>query len=426
MHNRIQMHTALPNESMTTASPAVDTLRNAIDKLLTYCQSNDWAGYDPYDALNSGWLAAVPLLDRKLPRLALTQVMKRLPLNVRPMLWIPKRQNAKGLALFLTTLIRLQQMSESEGQEPLAVIPSMIERLVALRSPGSEHFCWGYSFPWQTRTVLVQSNSPNLVCTIFVANALLDAYDAFRQPECLQMAISAGEYLLSELYWSDGETAGFGYPLPSVHNQVHNANLLAAAMLCRVYAHTRDERFLEPALQAARSSAASQNEDGSWFYGGTASQRWIDNFHTGYNLCALRAIGEHTGAIEFQETLQRGYAFYRNRFFNADGSVRYFHDRTYPIDIHAVAQSIVTLVEFRDLDSGGLQQAHGVLQWALEHLWDPSGFFYYRKLPRYTNRISYMRWSQAWMLLAMVLLLEASSRQQRASLSHAVAMAGIG
>ena len=394
---------------MTALPHADNALQDAIGKLLAYCRSNDWAGYDPYDALNSVRFAAVPLLDRRVPRLALTQVMKRMPLNMRSLLCIPKMQNAKGLALFLSALIRLDKMRESEDQDGSTVIPWMIERLVALRSPGSRHFCWGYSFPWQTRTVLVPSNSPNLVCTIFVVNALLDAYDSFCRLECLQMAISAAEYLLTELYWSDGDTAGFGYPLPSVRNQVHNANLLAAAMLCRVYTHTGDERFLDPALKAVRSSAAKQNGDGSWYYGETASQRWIDNFHTGYNLCALRAIGRYTQTTEFQEGLQRGYTFYRSHFFNSDGSVRYYHDRTYPIDIHAVAQSIVTLVEFRDLDPDSLPHANAALHWALENLWDARGYFYYRRLRRYTNRIPYMRWSQAWMLLAMVYLLEAKS-----------------
>jgi hypothetical protein len=49
-----------------------------------------------------------------------------------------------------------------------------------------------------------------------------------------------------------------------------------------------------------------------------------------------------------------------------------------------------------------------VLRWALTHLWDDRGFFYYRVLRSHTNRISFMRWSQAWMLLAMAMLLEAS------------------
>ena len=35
-------------------------------KLLDYCKKNDWAGYDPYDALNSKLFTALPFLDFRL------------------------------------------------------------------------------------------------------------------------------------------------------------------------------------------------------------------------------------------------------------------------------------------------------------------------------------------------------------------------
>jgi hypothetical protein len=55
--------------------------------------------------------------------------------------------------------------------------------------------------------------------------------------------------------------------------------------------------------------------------------------------------------------------------------------------------------------------AQSILRWALIHMWDDRGFFYYRVLRSWTDRTSYMRWSQAWMLLAMVMLLEVSEGQ---------------
>jgi len=73
-----------------------------------------------------------------------------------------------------------------------------------------------------------------------------------------------------------------------------------------------------------------------------------------------------------------------------------------------VAQAIITLVELEDLDSGCLDQARSIFQWAMCHMWDERGFFYYRVLRYCTNRISYIRWSQAWMLLAMATLLSKS------------------
>src|SRR5262249_5224308 len=192
---------------------------------------------------------------------------------------------------------------------------------------------------------------------------------------------------------------------------VHNATFPAAALLCRVYGHPRDEKFMVHGLRVARYSASKQHPDGSWPYGEAPSQRWIDNFHTGYNLYALQDLSRYAATTEFNGVLQRGYKFYRDHFFREDGAARYFHDRNYPIDVHSVAQSIITLLKFREMDAGNRALAHSVLQWALAHLWDDRGFFYYRKLKWYTNRISYMRWSQAWMLLAMAELLQVSKEE---------------
>jgi len=385
-----------------------EELESAIFKLLAYCQRNEWAGYDPYDALNSRLFNAVPLLDSRIPRLILTQALKRLPVNLRPLLSIPKTQNAKGLALFLSSFLKLERMGLQHQPEFRSLVTLMIERLRALRSPDAPYWCWGYSFPWQTRTIVVPLGAPNLVCTTFVANALLDAFDDCKDSRCLHMAVSAAEYIVNELYWKEAGALGFSYPLPSLHSQVHNANFLACALLSRVYAHTNEMKFLQPALQVARYSAGKQRSDGSWPYGETQSQQWIDNFHTGYNLCALQDLARYAETDEFAGVIQRGFEYYRSHFFSTDGQVRYFHDSTYPIDVHCVAQSIITLAEFRTFDSGNTAQAYSVLKWALTHLWDDRGFFYYRSLRMGKNKISYMRWSQAWMLLAMTTLLHVS------------------
>ena len=102
-----------------------------------------------------------------------TQVMKRLPFNLRPLLLVPKTQNPKAISLFLMAFLKLERLGLLDNNE---LIPFMIQRLIDLRSPiHSEnstssdipYWCWGYSFPWQTRTVLVPRGAANLVCTCF-------------------------------------------------------------------------------------------------------------------------------------------------------------------------------------------------------------------------------------------------------------------
>jgi hypothetical protein len=383
---------------------ALKDLKSATLTLLAYCRANEWKGYDPYDALNSRVFSHLPFLNFRIPRIVFTQLMKRSPINFRPMLQVPKTRNPKGLALFLSAILKLSKLGLHDQKKEIDIIT---DELVALRSLNTPFWCWGYSFPWQTRTLLVQRGAPNLVCTIFVANALLDAYEANHKLHCLTMATSAAEYILKELYWTGGDNrAGFSYPLPSMRDGVHNANLLGAALLCRIYKHSGEKKFIDPALKVARYSSAQQHPDGSWDYGESTTQRWVDNFHTGYNLCALRSICEYAGTSEFEFYIHRGFEFYRNYFFREDGAPKYFHDRIYPIDIHSVAQSIITLLTFKNLDGNNLNLALSIYKWAINHVWDEQGYFYYQIQSLYKIRISYMRWSQAWMLLALSTLLE--------------------
>lgn len=388
---------------------AVDDVRDKSRRLLEYCRAHDWAGYDPYDALNSP-LTRLPPLDRRLPRLVLTQLLKRSPINIRPLLLIPKTQNPKALALFLAAVLRMPHL----GEEQPVLADALTRRLIELRSPSSRYWCWGYSFPWQTRTLIVPRAAPNLVCTVFVASALLDAFEHFGDARYLTMAVNAAEYIHDDLFWTGtGISAGFGYPTPAVRVHIHNANLLGAALLCRVSAASGDTRFLDAANRAARYSATCQAADGSWPYGEADTQGWIDNFHTGYNLCALRVIARAFSGDGFDVRIRNGFEFYRAHFFRPDGAARYYHDRTYPIDIHSVAQSLITLMTLRDLDADNVALAERVYRWAVRHMLAPEGFFYYRVLRFATIKTPYMRWSQAWMLLAMAELargLEAASQ----------------
>jgi hypothetical protein len=380
-------------------------ISKAVTCALEYCRKNNWAGFDPYDALNSRLFNVTPFARSRICRIAITQILKRLPINLRPLLLVQREQNPKAIALFLRAVVKLSKIGILERND---LIEAMVNRLVALRSPNTQYWCWGYCFPWQTRNDLVPRWSPNLVCTTFVANALLDAYESTRVPHYLDMAVSAADYVLDELYWEDGEShsTGFSYPMPGLRIRVHNANFLGAAHLCRVYRHAGKRRFPEPALRVARYSAAKQKNDGSWDYGEAPTQRWIDNFHTGYNLCALQAIHQDTGTSEFEVHIQRGFNFYREHFFREDGAPRYFHERMYPIDIHCVAQSIITLLALKDMGGDNISLSNTIIRWAMTHMWDERGYFYYQVFPLGTNKISYMRWSQAWMLFALSMYLE--------------------
>ncbi|EKD59277.1 MAG: hypothetical protein ACD_55C00092G0001 [uncultured bacterium] len=64
------------------------------------------------------------------------------------------------------------------------------------------------------------------------------------------------------------------------------------------------------------------------------------------------------------------------------------------------------MLELKELSEQNLPQARSVLTWALDNMWDDNGYFYYQLYPLFKNKISYMRWSQAWMLLALATFAE--------------------
>src|SRR6266852_6872669 len=113
-----------------------DCVKAATLKLFSYCQSHNWAGIDPYDAVNSKIFQGLPFLDRRIPRLILTQALKRSVVNFRPLLFVPPAQNPKALGLFLMSALKLSKLGLLKASDPTASITRDLE---SLRSANSKY-----------------------------------------------------------------------------------------------------------------------------------------------------------------------------------------------------------------------------------------------------------------------------------------------
>lgn len=378
-----------------------ELVKESIFKLLEYCKKNDWAGFDPYDGLNSAVFNHLPFVQNYVCRLIFIQLMKRSPINFRASMLVPRDQNPKGIALFSSALIKLSDLGLINNSTDIF---TLLERLIQLKSKSNPHFCWGYNFAWQTRDLLYPKFMPNIICTTFVGNAFLDAYEKYKENKYLEMAVSAGYFLLNGLNITENNHGiCFSYT-PLDHGQVHNANLLGAAFLARLYSITNKKEFFNYALSAVRFTINRQSDDGSWPYGESNTQRWIDNFHTGYNIVAINKFCHYTGSKDFLNNIEKGFQFFKKYFFTENNLVKYYHDRIYPIDIHSISQSIVTLLELKDLDEDNINFAVFIFKWAIKNMQSKDGYFYYQKRRFIINKIPYMRWSQAWMLYTMAIL----------------------
>jgi hypothetical protein len=401
-------------DSTHTKSEMID---QALAMLVRYCRSQSWSGYDPYDGLKSP-VARSFFFNNKFARTALTQLIKRSPVNLRPILGIKKAINPKGAAVSARAIMLLAdreavdlpgEVNEGSAYQPgglEADFRFLISSLASLRNPNYQEACWGYDFDWQSRAFFAPKGTPNVVCTVFAGHAYLDWYERTGNEPVLLMATSSCRFLLDRLNRTEDSSGDCFSYTPLDHSRVHNVNLLAAEFLARTFAKTGIDEYRVAAERAVRFTVEKQRRDGSWFYGEAESQAWIDSFHTGFVLVSLKNLIEYLGrASEWRAALDRGYQFYEKRFFLADGRPGYYHDRLYPHDVHSAAQGVITFVELTDLMPNAKSMASRVVRWAIKELQDPAGFFYFQKHSLYTNKTPYIRWAQAWMLYALSLYL---------------------
>jgi hypothetical protein len=391
-----------------------------LEKLKSYIEKDQFAGYDPYDALNSPLLSGLSFGNKYL-RIAFTQGLKRLPANLRPLFLVPKDYNPKGLGLFLWGYAKLYSVKKNaeylvqiekilgllDGCKTSMLLDSSLrgndkrwggndsaELDTGLRRyDGRAGHGWGYNFDWQSRAFFVPKYTPTVVNSSFIGHALLDTFTFTGLSKAREMALPIGNFILHGLHrHQENGTICFSYT-PIDHYFVHNANLLGASLLIRLFKVTEKKEYRDTALAALAYSMKHQHPDGSWFYAEKDISHWIDSFHTGFNLQAIRYFLDLGFAEEYRPQYEEGVRFYADNFFLADGTPKYYHDRVYPLDIHSPAQAVVF---FSGMGKEYEELTNKILNWMIENMQGPNGAFYFQKHKYYTNKIPYMRWGQAW------------------------------
>lgn len=374
-------------------------IQDSFNKLISYCTKEEFKGYDPYDGLTSRVLQSLPFLYRsRLVRLAWIQMFKRSPINLRPLMGVKKDYNPKGIGLFLSGYCNLyQQEPLQEYMDKINFFTVLISDLASKEWHGS---CWGYNFDWQARAFYQPKHTPTVVASTFIANALLDAHEITKDEHLLKTAISTCSFILKDLnrtYDDNGDFA-FSYS-PLDKSVVFNASLLGSRLLARVYAITGEKLLRDEAKKSVSFCCRHQKEDGSWSYGTLPFHNWVDNFHTGFNLECISDYMKYSGDETYKSQLHKGFYYYIHNFFTEKGVPKYYNTSTYPIDIHAPAQMVITLCKM------GKFKEHKkfidkVLLWSIKNMQSPGGYFYYQVNKHFSSKIPYMRWAQAWMFYA--------------------------
>jgi hypothetical protein len=370
---------------MSVSSAA--TARAVAEALSERMEAADFRGWDPFDALASPMLRAIARGRRA--RQAAIQGLKRLPVNPRPLLGVPRQEHVKALALCASAYARLRRRP---GDRWDALAQAMGSRLAARAVRHGDEAAWGYDFDVQTRWGYYQRGTPNAVATAFAIHGLLDAQPEGKGRELAEAAVRFATRRLvghgRHLAYYAGATA-----------EIHNASALLADALGRAAPADSSARAL--ARGAIERLLDAERAPGYWPYGEQPGLEWVDGFHTGYVLLALHRWDRREPDPALAAAVARGVDFYISHLFERDGAPRHTVESLYPIDTHAAATAIWTLSLLSERDERAPATAARVLDFTLRRLRRRDGRFAFQLRRRVRLAVPYIRWSDAHMLLAL-------------------------
>lgn len=362
--------------------------------VLESCKEDSFAGYDPFDGLNSKLFDLFPSLKNSLVGLAWLQFHKRLPINTRSVLGVSKKRNPKGVGLFILGLI--EDYKRTGDQSFIDEAIKLADWVIAQRCDEKVwgNSCWGYHFDWKARAFYVPTGKPNVITTIYVSKALLALGETVSNEDYINVAYDSAAFIINHLFIDDLQP--FISYIPGENTFVHNASLWGAAWLATVGVRTNNSTYKEVAYKVAMRSVNEQRHDGSWTYGSRSHHQFIDGFHTGYNLEALHEIKHALNTFDFDVAIKQGLNYYKNELIEEDGTAKYYNNNKYPLDMHSVAQAVITLLKVCPTEQS-LELAHKIIIRSIELMYNSNkNRFAYQRNKYFTNNVNYIRWTQAW------------------------------
>ena len=395
---------------------------SSLERLMQWVEARDYTGYDLYDGLTVTQSEAV--LQNYWANTLITQLFKKSPVNPRPLLGMPKTKMPKGVGLFLHAYALLARQARQRGDEVqeracLDQCEELYQWLMQRACGSYSGHAWNFGFNYK-----FLFDKPTVVITAIIARGLFAYYQLTGREDIRQTLRSTCDFVLKDLLITEtAEGISFSYTprdnaeRPKMLNCCYNASMLGAEILAQGYALTEEGLLRDFAARAVDFAVAHQHEDGHWNYSidlDTGRERPQVDFHQGFILDSLYAFVQHTGAPDatYLQALERGARFYREEQFDETGRAKWRLPKEWPADIHCQAQGILTFSKLAHLEDRYLPFAKEIAEWTIAHMQDSEGYFYYRKGRLFTNKIPYMRWAQAWMMLALSHLSVAWTEEQ--------------
>jgi rhamnogalacturonyl hydrolase YesR len=387
---------------MSTISDQTDIhaiVQGSLKRVQDWVERNDYKGYEPFDGLSS-WFRPLTFGNIMAERI-LMQAVRQSPVNLRPILGVTRKDSTKGRGYMAWGYLYLHKATKNPSY--LAKAEACLDWLDKHKVPRFANHSWSNHFDFSSRGGSYTKDDPIIVWTSLIGQTYIEAFEQTGNQRWLSIAASAGRWVL-ELPREKTPTGDCLSYLAHVQESIHNANMLGAALLARLYKHTRSAEHLQVARSAMEYSCSRQQPDGSWWYAVAPKYHWVDNFHTGYNLDSLKCYIDNTGDATWAEGMRKGLEFYKAHFFEPSGRPRYYHDRTYPVDSQCAGQAIDTLALFSEIDPSCLPLACRVARWTIENMQEPDGHFHYRHYPWAKAKTPMLHWSQAVIYKGLAIL----------------------
>ncbi len=318
---------------MPVQTPALEDVarraESSLDRVMTWVKAHRYRAYEPADGNGS---VLFPLTGGRVwPMRVLQQAVLRAPFNIRPWLGVRPHESAIGRGYLAWANLLLYRRNAQPRHRTDA--EACLDWLVRNRATGYEDFCWGDPYHYATRSGRRPYGEPLLIWCALIGQAFLDAYDLLGDQRDLNVADSVGRWVLKLPAEQTSTGRCLSYNAYS-QSSIHNSNAMGAAFLARLGARLGSEQHLAVAQDAMRYTGARQRPDGSWFYAEDPKYHWIDNFHTGYNLSALKVYRRWSKDTSFDHQLSIGGKYFVANFFEVDG--RPGTPRSAPTDRHPV------------------------------------------------------------------------------------------
>lgn len=377
-----------------------------LSRIIKFNISNNFEGYDKFDGSNN-YFSLKLFPHNKWITFFFQQLVKESPIDLRPVLGIKKTQNVKGNALFISSLIRFYNLTNNKLY--LDEAKKLLKIQIGYSSKEFKTLAWGHNFVWQGLRFRLPRNYPNITNTIFTAEAIMDLYEITKDNKLLEYLESIKDSILNifPVVYNQNDSLAISYFPFKSYPVCINIQAFTSAFLAKYYSIINDSGIKEFSKKLMNFVVYSMNKDYSWYYSYPQKNFYFkkdlpDNYHTAFILVSLLDYYKALKDDTIMEIFNKALDYYEKNLFGDDGSPKWKTGSAYPQDIHSSASAILAFSRASEIQRSNLNMAEKILSWTSKKMYNSrKNYFIYRRGRIMNSNYRLVRWSDAWMCLAL-------------------------